>query len=175
MGDMSLRQTLALSVLTTPESIARRSDAEERELWLNDLIKQSQVGRSHCCCYVMHRNRPRTGGAFGPPMQGTQFPIEKRKGSPCSRLRCRWQVTVIKDWRRWNWRVISWLLDGPLCNPTNLTDVLKTKFMSRIGKLFVLRPKKTNTASYVHAPVRLPSCPLRPLISHVCTSLSVPL
>ncbi len=45
--------------------------------------------------------------------------------------------------------MISWMLDGPLCNPANLADVLKTKFMSRVGKLFVLRPRKTNTASYV--------------------------
>ncbi len=43
MADMSLRQTLALSVLTTPDSIARRGDAEERELWLLDLVKQSQA------------------------------------------------------------------------------------------------------------------------------------
>jgi rapamycin-insensitive companion of mTOR len=58
-------------------------------------------------------------------------------------------VTAIKDWRRWNWRMISWMLDGPLCNPANLADVLKTKFMSRVGKLFVLRPRNTNTTSYV--------------------------
>ena len=43
MADMSLRQTLALSVLTTPDSLARRGDAEERELWLLDLVKQSQA------------------------------------------------------------------------------------------------------------------------------------
>ena len=56
-------------------------------------------------------------------------------------------MTTIKDWRRWNWRVVSWLLDGPLTNPANLADVLKTKFMSRLGKLFVLRSRKNNTAS----------------------------
>ena len=43
MGALSLRRTLALSLVNTPEAISRRSDAEERELWLMDLVKQSQV------------------------------------------------------------------------------------------------------------------------------------
>ncbi len=53
------------------------------------------------------------------------------------------QVTISKDWRRWDWNMIAWLLDGPLCNSDMLADTItRTKFMQRLGKLFCLRTKK---------------------------------
>lgn len=59
------------------------------------------------------------------------------------------QVVMVKDWRRWDWHMIAWLLDGPLTNQDVLTDAIsRTRFMHRLGKLFCLRSSK-HAVSYV--------------------------
>ncbi|OQR91495.1 hypothetical protein ACHHYP_04658 [Achlya hypogyna] len=41
-----------------------------------------------------------------------------------------------KDWYRWNWDVISELLEGPLTNPMRLSEAMKTKFFKRLSGFF---------------------------------------
>ncbi|KDO20660.1 hypothetical protein SPRG_13413 [Saprolegnia parasitica CBS 223.65] len=41
-----------------------------------------------------------------------------------------------KDWYRWNWDVISELLEGPLTNPSRLSEAMKTKFFKRVSGFF---------------------------------------
>ena len=53
------------------------------------------------------------------------------------------QVTSVKDWRRWDWNMIAWMLDGPLSNHDLLMEtILKSRFMHKLGKLFCIRTKK---------------------------------
>ncbi len=120
MADMPLRRALALSVLNNDP---KRADADmPRDIWMADLIKQSQVAvlcRSVSLCGVVL--------------------------IACCVIAV--QVEAFKDWRRWNWNTIAWMMDGALCNQAHLTEALKSKFMKRIGKVFVLRSKKTGLAS----------------------------
>ncbi|RHZ01868.1 hypothetical protein DYB31_016144, partial [Aphanomyces astaci] len=41
-----------------------------------------------------------------------------------------------KDWFRWNWDIISELLEGPLTNPARLSEAMKTKFFKRVSGFF---------------------------------------
>ncbi|KAF0719358.1 hypothetical protein AaE_010467 [Aphanomyces astaci] len=41
-----------------------------------------------------------------------------------------------KDWFRWNWDIISELLEGPLTNPVRLSEAMKTKFFKRVSGFF---------------------------------------
>ncbi|OQS07508.1 hypothetical protein THRCLA_00484 [Thraustotheca clavata] len=41
-----------------------------------------------------------------------------------------------KDWYKWNWDVIAELLEGPLTNPTRLSEAMKTKFFKRLSGFF---------------------------------------
>ncbi|CAK4241874.1 unnamed protein product [Aphanomyces euteiches] len=41
-----------------------------------------------------------------------------------------------KDWFKWNWDIISELLEGPLTNPARLSEAIKTKFFKRVSGFF---------------------------------------
>ncbi|ETV97011.1 hypothetical protein, variant 1 [Aphanomyces invadans] len=46
------------------------------------------------------------------------------------------RVLYGKDWFRWNWDIISELLEGPLTNPARLSEAMKTKFFKRVSGFF---------------------------------------
>ncbi|KYR02655.1 cytosolic regulator of adenylyl cyclase [Tieghemostelium lacteum] len=79
------------------------------------------------------------------------------------------QVLVTKDITKWNWELIFEMLEGPLNNPTHLSNALKTKFIKRMlsflrpnNKLFSTMAWTTENLKYV----RVACVTLEVLISH---------
>lgn len=70
---------------------------------------------------LTHRCAPQAAAGLS-PMETLADPFRRSK------------VLLVKDWRLWDWEVISDLLDGPLALGPSLTDTLaRTKFMRRLG------------------------------------------
>jgi rapamycin-insensitive companion of mTOR len=64
-------------------------------------------------------------------------------------------VLQTKEWAKWDWDVITEIVDGPLENPTLLQAALKTKFIKRLvsflrpsNNAFVNIPRKSENSKY---------------------------
>ncbi|GLD95089.1 hypothetical protein PINS_up003714 [Pythium insidiosum] len=55
-------------------------------------------------------------------------------------LHNRSRVLTDKNWTKWNWDMISELLEGPLTNPQRLSEAMKTKFFKRLSGFFRCDP-----------------------------------
>lgn len=55
-------------------------------------------------------------------------------------LHNRSRVLFDKNWTKWNWDIISELLEGPLTNPQRLSEAMKTKFFKRLSGFFRCDP-----------------------------------
>lgn len=55
-------------------------------------------------------------------------------------LHNRSRVLTEKNWTKWNWDIISELLEGPLTNPQRLSEAMKTKFFKRLSGFFRCDP-----------------------------------
>ncbi|DBA03145.1 TPA: hypothetical protein N0F65_003865 [Lagenidium giganteum] len=55
-------------------------------------------------------------------------------------LHNRSRVLTDKNWMKWNWDIISELLEGPLTNPQRLSEAMKTKFFKRLSGFFRCDP-----------------------------------
>ncbi|TMW68659.1 hypothetical protein Poli38472_006127 [Pythium oligandrum] len=55
-------------------------------------------------------------------------------------LHNRSRVLTDKNWTKWNWDIISELLEGPLTNPQRLSEAMKTKFFKRLSGFFRCDP-----------------------------------
>lgn len=42
-------------------------------------------------------------------------------------------MLATKDWRLWDWEIVSDIMDGPVRRSSGMSEVMKTKFMARIG------------------------------------------
>ena len=50
------------------------------------------------------------------------------------------RVLLVKDWFKWDWDIITELLEGPLTYPTRLSEAMKTKFFQRLSGFFRCDP-----------------------------------
>lgn len=50
------------------------------------------------------------------------------------------RVLLGKDWFKWDWNIITELLEGPLMNPSRLSEAMKTKFFKRLSGFFRCDP-----------------------------------
>ncbi|KAL8025270.1 putative armadillo-like helical, rapamycin-insensitive companion of mTOR domain, Pianissimo family [Plasmopara halstedii] len=51
-------------------------------------------------------------------------------------LHSRSRVLTDKNYKNWNWDIISEMLEGPLTNPQRLSEAMKTKFFKRLSGFF---------------------------------------
>ncbi|RLN57857.1 hypothetical protein BBJ29_002171 [Phytophthora kernoviae] len=51
-------------------------------------------------------------------------------------LHTRSRVLTDKNYKNWNWDIISEMLEGPLTNPQRLSEAMKTKFFKRLSGFF---------------------------------------
>lgn len=51
-------------------------------------------------------------------------------------LHNRSRVLTDKNYKNWNWEIISEMLEGPLTNPQRLSEAMKTKFFKRLSGFF---------------------------------------
>jgi rapamycin-insensitive companion of mTOR len=81
--------------------------------------------------------------------------------------RCR--VLTDKNWAKWNWDIISELLEGPLTNPHRLSEAMKTKFFKRLSGFFRCDPGNKGFFSQLawvpdYVPFLRPACQMYTLL-----------
>lgn len=81
--------------------------------------------------------------------------------------RCR--VLTDKNYKNWNWDIISEMLEGPLTNPQRLSEAMKTKFFKRLSGFFRCDPGNKGYFSNLfwipdHVPYLRPACQMYTLL-----------
>lgn len=81
--------------------------------------------------------------------------------------RCR--VLTDKNYKNWNWDIISEMLEGPLANPQRLSEAMKTKFFKRLSGFFRCDPGNKGYFSNLywipdHVPYLRPACQMYTLL-----------